>query len=104
MSDFDHSSGIALSAIMAAIDATDLDCDVELKGDGVIEITLDDDSRIIVNRHSAAREIWLAAKSGGYHFRLEGNEWISTRGGERLMETLQRCLQEQTGRAVILRG
>lgn len=92
-----------LEAIGRAIDGSGLDCDVEQKGDGVLEITLADGSRIIVNRHVAASEIWIAAKSGGYHFRLEGQSWINTRDGGELFASLSRYLSEQGGEPVILR-
>jgi CyaY protein len=69
----------------------------------VIEITLEDDSRIIVNRHSSAQELWIAARSGGYHFRhTPGDIWIDTRTGEEFFAALARCLSEQSGESVIL--
>ncbi|MEW6163927.1 MAG: iron donor protein CyaY [Pseudomonadota bacterium] len=73
------------------------DFDYELKPGGIIEITFADDSRIIVNRHAAAREIWLAARSGGFHFGFDGQGWVGTRDGVPLAETLSRCFSEQAG-------
>ena len=102
MNDFDEASQGALAAIVDALDRVDLDCDVAQKGDGIIEIALEDGSRVIVNRHSAAREIWVAARSGGFHFRLTGGQWVSTRSGECLFEVLSRCLSEQAGCSVRL--
>jgi len=89
-----------LRAVSSAVEECGLDCDVEMKGDGVIEITLEDDTRIIVNRHAAAREIWVAAKSGGYHFRHDNGQWINTRDGGELFESLSRYLCEQSGKDV----
>jgi len=91
-----------LSAVSSAVEESGLDCDVEMKGDGVIEITLEDDTRLIVNRHAAAREIWVAARSGGYHFRHDGRQWINTRDGGELFASLSRFLSEQSGSAVSL--
>jgi CyaY protein len=71
--------------------------DFETKPGGVIEIEFDNGSKIILNRHGAAREIWLAAKSGGYHFRPEGGRWLATRDGEELLAALSRTLSEQAG-------
>jgi len=86
----------------ALADAGTLDFDLEIKPGGIIEIELDDGSRLIVNRHVAAREIWLAAKSGGYHFRPEGGRWVGTRDGEELLSALGRCLSQQAGVTVAL--
>ena len=81
------------------------DFDYELKPGGIIEITCEDDSKIIINRHAAAREIWLAARSGGLHFSppaTEGGGWVSARTAEDLVSALSRCLTEQSGEAVRL--
>ncbi len=56
-----------------------------------------------VNRHSAAREIWVAARSGGYHFRWNGSGWVDTRGGGELLAALSKLVSEQSNRAVVLR-
>lgn len=76
--------------------------DFETKPGGIIEIEFDNGSKIIVNRHTAAREIWIAAKSGGYHFRPDGSRWVNTRDGEDLMAALSRTMSEQAGVTVVL--
>mgnify|MGYP001764229720 CR=1 FL=1 len=48
------------------------------------------------------RELTIAARSGGFHFRPEGDSWINTRDGSRLSQVLERCLSEQTGVPVSL--
>ena len=63
----------------------------------MIEIEFENGSKIIVNRHGAAREIWVAAKSGGYHFRPDGGRWLGTRDGEELLAALARSVSEQAG-------
>jgi CyaY protein len=68
----------------------------------VLEVEFADGSKLIINRHSAAREIWLAARSGGYHFRWDGAQWLATRDGEELLTAIGRCLTEQAGHAVDL--
>jgi len=104
MDDFELSAGKALDSIRQAIDTSGLECDVEQKGDGVLDIVLSDDSHIIVNRHAAAKEIWVAAKSGGYHFSFDGRNWIDSRHGEELFASLSRHLSEQGGEQVVLRS
>jgi CyaY protein len=91
-----------LNKIEQSLESSGVDIDVELKQGGVLEVECADGSKIIVNRHLAAREIWLAAKSGGFHFRPNNGRWIGTRDGEELMVVLARCLSEQTGETVTL--
>ncbi|RTL56880.1 MAG: iron donor protein CyaY [Rhodocyclaceae bacterium] len=79
------------------------DFDFELKPGGVMELEFDNGSKIIVNRHGAAREIWLAARSGGFHFRPENGRWVDTRNGDDLLDALARCMGEQAGAAVSLK-
>lgn len=101
-SEFNKLAQAALDAVIKAIDGCELDCDVEQKGDGVLDITLENGTRVIVNRHSAAREIWVAAKSGGYHFRHDGSNWINTRDGSELFALISDCLSEQSGHRIVL--
>lgn len=89
-----------LHRIEAALDACAADVDYEVMPGGVLELEFADGSKIIVNRHTAAREIWVAARSGGYHFRFDGGRWLGTRDGEELMAALSRCLSEQAGETV----
>jgi CyaY protein len=87
----------------AVLDATELDVDFERKGSGVLEIELENGSKIIVNLQTPMREIWLAAKSGGYHFRFESDEWRDTRSGDALAAVLSRALSAQAGAAVVIK-
>lgn len=91
-----------LGRIEDAIEGCGEDVDLEVKPGGVLELEFEDGGKIIINRHSAAREIWLAARSGGYHFRPEGGRWLGTRDGEELMAAIARCMSEQAGRAISL--
>lgn len=92
-----------LEAIGAALDASGSDLDWA-ENDGVLSIECADGSRVIVNRHVPNRELWVAAKSGGFHFRADGGAWRDTRSGEELGALLQRVLQAQGGVAVHLPG
>ncbi len=89
----------ALAAIGAAVDAavdTTEEADVDWSlNDGILEIECSPGGKLIVNRHVANREIWVAARSGGFHFRGDGADWRDTRSGETLPVTLARLLREQ---------
>jgi CyaY protein len=100
--EFNRLADAMLVRIEAALEASASDLDFEIKPGGVIEIEFDNGTKVIVNRHTAAREIWVAARSGGYHFRPQGDRWLATRDGEELMAALSRCLSEQAGAPVEL--
>jgi len=102
-SEFDSLADAMLERIARAVEECGADCDCESKGSGVLELEFADGSRIVVNRHSAARQIWVAARSGGYHFRWNGSDWVDTREGGELLAALSKLLSEQSGRAVVLR-
>jgi CyaY protein len=89
-----------LARIEQALDACAADIDYELQPGGVLELEFGDGSKIIINRHAAAREIWVAARSGGFHFRHESGRWLGTRDGSELFATLERLASEQAGERV----
>jgi CyaY protein len=91
-----------LHAIEHAFEASGADADFELKEGGVLEVEFADGSKLIVNRHAAAREIWLAARSGGFHFRWDGAAWRDTRDGTELFAALSRVASLQAGQPVTL--
>ena len=101
-SEFEALAGAALEKIERALET--IDADFEVKEGGVLEIEFDDGSKIIVNRHGAAREIWVAARSGGFHFRWDGAAWRDTRDGSELFAALSRLVSQQGGQAVRLAG
>jgi len=103
-SEFDRIADATLERIAQALDESGADCDCETKGAGVLELEFANAGRIIVNRHSAAQEIWVAAKSGGYHFRWNGSDWIDTRDGGELFATLSKLVSGQSGNRVVLRN
>lgn len=91
-----------LTRIEHALEACGADLDFELAAGGVLEIEFTDGSKIIVNKHGVAREIWVAARSGGFHFRYDGSGWRDTRDGEALFAKLSRLAAEQAGEPVLL--
>jgi CyaY protein len=104
---FIASADAALAAVGAAIDAalaaSDNEADWNLI-DGILEIECADGSKLIVNRHVPNREIWVAARSGGFHFRADGAAWRDARSGGELGAQLATLLRDQAGLTVDLRG
>ena len=101
-SEFNALADETLKRIEASLEQSGADLDFAMISAGVLEIELPDGSKIIVNRHSAAQEVWVAAKSGGYHFRWDGNAWRDTRNQSELMDSLSRVLSSQSGESVKL--
>lgn len=90
------------AAVESAADAAGLDVDLQMKPGGVLELEFEDGSKMIINGQSAMREIWVAARSGGFHFRDDGGRWVDTRDGGELYAALSRMVSAQSGGAVIL--
>jgi CyaY protein len=99
-STFIASADATLAAIGTALDAalarSDGDADWRLH-DGILEIEGEDGSKLIVNRHVPNREIWVAARAGGFHFRAERGAWRDTRSGAALAAQLGALLVQQIG-------
>lgn len=83
-------------AIDDAIATSVINADVELTG-GVMEIEFADQSKIILNRQAATQELWVAAKSGGYHYVWRDDAWRNTRDGAELFESLSGLISAQSG-------
>lgn len=101
-SEFEDLAGVALAALESAFESAAPDADVQTKGAGVLEIEFEDGSKMVINRHGAAREIWVAAKSGGFHFRYDGTAWRDTREGTELFAAVSRLASQQSGAPVLL--
>lgn len=98
--EFINGANAMLENIATAIDTAEFDCDCEFKGGGILEIEFDNGSKVIINRNTPAREIWLAAASGGFHFRCDGEKWVDTRDGVELSRRLSRLLSTLSGKDV----
>ena len=101
-SEFNTLADAALERIETGLDASDADLDFAMVSAGVLEIEFADGGKIIVNRHGTAREVWVAARSGGFHFRWDGQAWRDTRDNGELMAALSACVSAQSGESVNL--
>lgn len=97
-----------LNSIESALEnaSGDSDLDVECSRSGnVLEIEfVDNGSKVIVNSQAPMREMWVAAKSGGFHYRNENGKWINTRDGSELFSALSRIVSEQGGIPLVLKA
>lgn len=101
-SEFAALASAMLAEIETRLEASGADLDFEISGGGILEIEFADGSQIVVNRHLAAREIWVAAKAGGFHFRYDGTAWCDTRDGSELLARLSELASQQAGERVAL--
>ncbi|WP_415721097.1 iron donor protein CyaY [Photobacterium ganghwense] len=78
-----------LMSIEEGIDASGADIEYETTGN-VLTLEFENRSQIVINRQEPLHEIWLASKSGGYHFKYQNGEWRCTRSGEELISQVKR--------------
>ncbi len=88
-STFDQAVEQIFDIIIDTLEASDAAPDCEVN-EGILTIAFDDGQKLILNRHAPNQEIWLAARTGGQHFRREGERWLDTRSGEDLADALSR--------------
>jgi CyaY protein len=104
-SEFIAAADRVLGAIGAALDAAlgeaEVDVDWNLN-DGILEIECGNGTKLIVNRHVPNREIWVAARSGGFHFGPREGAWRDTRAGTELGAALVALLRAQAGLEISL--
>ena len=100
--EFNDLSEQIFARIERSLEANHEALDCERLAGGNLEITCPDDSVVIINRHAVNREIWVAARAGGFHFRWDGAVWRDTRDASELTEALARLVLAQSGEAVSL--
>jgi CyaY protein len=94
-SEFHRAVDAVLACVETAVEREDaLDVDLE---SGILTITCPDASRVIVNRQTPNREIWVAARSGGFHFAWREGAWRDTRSGDEIFASLARVIESQSG-------
>lgn len=103
-SEFMTLADATLQEIEQAFEGVASDVDVECTRSGnVLEIEfVDKGTKIIVNSQTPMREIWVAAKSGGFHFKQRENQWVDTRDGTELFAALSNMASAQAGIAITL--
>ena len=93
-SEFNQLADAALARVETAIDDHGGDGECNRSGN-VLEIEFDNGQKIIVNRHDVNQEIWVAAKSGGFHYAWQDGAWRSRRDGCELFAKLAELFAEQ---------
>lgn len=72
--------------------------DVDLAGD-VLTLGFSDGAKYIINAHSAAGQIWMAANRSAWHFDYDPDkrQWIAAKTQEELMQTVAREVGQRLG-------
>ena len=77
-------------------ETTDADVDAQRSG-GMITLTFENGSQIIINQQKPLHEMWMAARSGGYHYRFDGQHWQDTKGAREFFSPLSEDASVQAG-------
>ena len=92
-----------LKAVEAACDrineTTDADLDNQRTG-GMVTLVFPNRSQIVINLQKPLHEVWMAAQSGGYHFRFAEGQWRDTKDGSEFFGRLNACASQQAGQAL----
>jgi CyaY protein len=77
--------------------------DVNLAGD-VLTLAFADGSSFIINAHSAAGQIWMAADKNAWHFDYDEakDAWVAHKTGDELMATVARTVGRRLGESIEL--
>jgi len=79
------------------------DIDIEgTRSGNVLTLTFADRSQAVVNSQAPMQEMWVAARSGGFHYRLKDGKWLDTPSGEELARALSRICSEQSGEEIVV--
>jgi CyaY protein len=91
---------LLLKAVELACDRINDDGEADIDNQrvgGMITLTFENKSQIIINLQKPLHEVWLAARSGGYHFKFDGQQWTDTKGQGEFFERLSKDACAQTG-------
>jgi CyaY protein len=87
--------------IEEAIEASGVDIDADTSG-GILTLTFEDKSKIIINKQAPLSQIWVATRFNGYHFEYRDGQWIDNREGHELMSLLSAASSAQSGEEIEL--
>ncbi|MFW2438485.1 MAG: iron donor protein CyaY [Arenicellales bacterium] len=93
-----------LEQLEELLDNSDADIDYDTVSD-ILTIEFEDRSKIIINYQSANGQLWLAARSGGFHYDYdtETGSWKNDRNGIELFDELSEFASGQAGEKIVLK-
>ncbi|MGX9418612.1 iron donor protein CyaY [Vibrio sp. RC27] len=90
---------VELEKIEELIDDSGADIDYESLGN-VMNLEFEDRSQIVINRQEPMHEIWLASRSGGFHFKRIDEQWICSKTGAELIEFVKGECEKHAGESI----
>ena len=102
-SDYERQAQAMLERIEQAIETHAPEIEFETE-DEILTLEFPDDSRIIVNKQRPLKQIWLAARAGGFHYDYDTatGHWVRA-GGHELLADLETFASRQLQKPVRLR-
>lgn len=97
-SEFLDRAEILLKTIEASCDRINDESDADVDNQRVgsmVTLTFSNGSQIIINLQKPLHEVWMAAKSGGYHYRWIDSQWQDTKGQGEFFAELTRNASAQ---------
>ena len=81
-----------------ALDEVDSDLDYENAG-GVLTVDFENGTTMVFSRQSPTRQLWLAARSGGFHYEWDDDagDWRNTRDSSLFRPFVAEQMQSQAG-------
>ncbi|MBN3858086.1 MULTISPECIES: iron donor protein CyaY [unclassified Paraburkholderia] len=98
-SDYLSRAEAVLAAVERAVDEVEADIELERSGN-VLTLEFENRSKIIINLQPPMKEIWIAAKAGGFHYRFIDGQWLDTRTNTEFFSALTAYATEQAGEPV----
>ncbi len=101
--EFNQAAAEILLRIEQAVEHSGVDIDFEMANE-ILTLEFGNGSKIIVNKQGAVRQIWVAAKSGGFHYRFDvaSGQWRNDQSDAELFSELSRLVSAQAGETVTL--
>jgi len=103
-SEFNQLAEQTMLAIEEAIENADAEIDYDTISD-ILTLEFENGTRIIINKQTPVSQLWVAARSGGFHFDYdaESQSWrLDSDAGQELFACLSRYCSEQSGETVKL--
>lgn len=79
---------------------TDADIDNQRVG-GMVTLSFANRSQIVINLQKPLHEVWMASKSGGYHYRFKDGRWQDTKGQADFFTALSEQASAQSGQRLV---
>jgi CyaY protein len=101
--EFHKLAAATLARIEQAIETCGADIDFENAGE-ILQLEFTNRSKIIINKQGAASQLWIAARSGGFHYNYDTStqQWRNDQSGAELFCELSRLVSEQAGESIRL--